>query len=394
MSGDDRIPVAQIVDRWLNLTETFIHEYVSAAERTRPVIVARSTDNLGLFPLPPDATLELSPPARGSLAWWRGAIERRRRGEDPHRIRVLRRHGVRVLHAHFGPVACEWLEARGRADLPLVTSFYGYDATRSDVVNAHRARYARLFAEGSAFLAEGPAMRDKLIALGCPASKVLVQPIAIDVEAYEHRIPTPPDDGPATLLMCGRMVPKKGFPCAIEALAIARRRGTALRLRILGDGPDREAVEQLVEARGLRDDVEFLGARPRDAFRKELARAHGYLQPSVRAPDGDSEGGAPTALLEAQASGLPILATRHDDIPAVVSDGDGAWLCDPGDAEGFAELLMRFAASPDRWSAMSAAGRAFVERRHDVRRLAPRLESLYASLAEHGRIEAVPEAPE
>jgi len=394
MSGPEeaRAPaVAHIVETWLGLTETFIHEYVAAFRRVRPVVIARRIENRDRFPLPAGASLHVSPPRRGTPAWARAAWSRRLRGGDPHLQSILRSERVRLMHAHFGPTACRLFEVRRVTGIPLVTSFYGYDASMSEVVREFADRYRRLFDIGDAFLVEGPAMKARLESIGCPSSKLRIQRIAVDPMRYRFRAREGTGNGPVTLLMCGRMVPKKGYPIALEALAESRRHDRRLRLRIVGDGPERGAVESLVGDLGLADAVTLLGARPRSELYDEMDRADLYLQPSLTAPDGDSEGGAPTTLLEAQACGLPILTTRHADIPAIVREGDTALLSDEADIGGLAANISLLAGAPERWASMGRAGRAFVEERHDVRRLATDLEILYATLAETGRLEMVPQ---
>jgi colanic acid/amylovoran biosynthesis glycosyltransferase len=148
-------------------------------------------------------------------------------------------------------------------------------------------------------------------------------------------------------------------------------------------------MEALIRDLELRDAVTLLGRRSRESFIEELDRAHIYIQPSRTAADGDSEGGAPTTLLEAQACGLPIIATRHADIPQIVREGDSAMLCDEADVGALAACISVLASSPQRWPSMGRSGRAHVEARHDVRRLATKLEILYATLAETGRLDAV-----
>jgi colanic acid/amylovoran biosynthesis glycosyltransferase len=206
---------------------------------------------------------------------------------------------------------------------------------------------------------------------------------------YRFRERVDPGNGPVTLLQCGRMVPKKGYDVALRALAEARRGDRRLRLRILGDGPERPVIEALIRELDLGDAVTLLGGGPRRTFIEELDRAHLYLQPSRTAGDGDSEGGAPTTLLEAQACGLPILATRHADIPEIVRENGSALLCDEADVGGLAAGISILAASPERWPSMGRAGRAHVEAGHDVRRLATALEVFYATLAETGRLDLV-----
>ena len=381
----DRLAVAQVMDCYLGLTETFIHEYLAAFRGVRSVVIASRFENLTAFPLPGSASLHRSPPRRGTAAWARSAILRRLGEGDPHLEGILAREGARVIHAHFGPVACRLLDLRRRTGLPLVTSFYGYDAAMASVIAEFGDTYRRLFDAGDLFLVEGPALREKLESLGCPASKLRIQRIAIDPGRYRFRERKDPGGADVILLQCGRMVPKKGYADAVNALAEARRRDQRLRLRIIGDGPDRPAIEDLIRRLNLGDAVTLLGAQPRAVFIEELDRAHLFLAPSRTAPDGDSEGGAPTTLLEAQACGLPILSTRHADIPEIVRENDSALLCDEQEPHALAANIALLAASPARWPAMGRAGRAHVELKHDIRKLAADLELTYSTTADSGR---------
>lgn len=377
--------VAHVMECYLGLTETFIHEYLAGFRRVRPLVIARRFENLDLFPLPAAASLRRSPPRRGTPAWAAAAARRRLAGGEPHLERILADEGVRILHAHYGPTAAGLVEVRRRSRIPMVTSFYGYDASMEPVLEQMRDAYRRLFDAGDLFLAEGASMKRKLEALGCPSSRLRIQRIAIDPMRYRFREREDPGGAPVTLLQCGRLVPKKGYDVALRAFAEARRGDRRLRFRILGDGPERPAIERLVRELELDDAVTLLGSAPRRDFVEELERAHIYLQASRTAPDGDSEGGAPTTLLEAQACGLPIVATRHADIPEVVRENDSALLCEENDAGALAAAIGSLAASPARWGPMGRMGRAHVEACHDVRKLATDLEILYATVAETGR---------
>jgi colanic acid/amylovoran biosynthesis glycosyltransferase len=377
--------VAQAMECYLGRTETFIHAYLAAFRRVRPVVIARRFENLDQFPLPADATRHRWSPARGTPAWVASAARRRLRGGEPHVERILRLEEARALHAHYGPLACALLEVRRRTRLPLLVSFYGYDASMRSVIEEFGEAYRVLFDLGNAFLAEGPSMARRLEALGCPSSKIHVQRLAIDPARYPFRARGDDGSSPIVVLMCGRMVPKKGYPDALRAFARARRAAPRLRLRLVGDGPERAGLEAQARELGVEGEVTFAGSLPRAGFLAELEGAHLYLQPSRTAPDGDAEGGAPTALLEAQACGLPIVATRHDDIPFVVRDKDSALLSAEGDAGALADNLESLAGSPAWWGPMGRAGRAHVEEHHDAARLATQMEILYATVAETSR---------
>ena len=96
--------------------------------------------------------------------------------------------------------------------------------------------------------------------------------------------------------------------------------------------------------------------------------------------DGDSEGGAPVILLDAQAAGVPVVATTHADIPEYVIDGGSGMLAPEGDLDGLTDLLRQMLTSPQRWAEMGRRGRAHVEAEYDARRQVERLELIYDDL--------------
>jgi len=296
--------------------------------------------------------------------------------------RALARHGARVLHAHFGYTGWQLLPLQRRTGLPLVTSFYGEDASRLPREPLWAERFAELFEAGARFLVEGPQLGRRLAELGCPAQKIALQHIAIEPHRYPFRERRPRAGGPVRVLFCASFREKKGLRYALEALARARAERPEIELRVGGDGPGRDEARALVGRLRLEHGVRFLGFLEHARMLEEMDAADLFLQPSVTAADGDSEGGAPTTLLEAQACGLPVVATRHADIPHVVPEGESGLLAEERDVEGLAAHLIELAKQPERWAAMGAAGREHVERFHDVGRETARLEDLYRALVE------------
>jgi colanic acid/amylovoran biosynthesis glycosyltransferase len=132
----------------------------------------------------------------------------------------------------------------------------------------------------------------------------------------------------------------------------------------------------------LADITSCLGSVSHQGFYDELNRAHVLVAPSQRAPDGDTEGGAPTVLIEAQAAGVPVVAYRHCDIPEVVLDGQSGLLAPEGDCDGLGERLREVLTHPERWAAFGRAGRAHVEAHYNILTEAPVLEARYAQCLE------------
>lgn len=369
--------VAHFHTEFLGRSETFIYRILLAFERVRPVVFTRRLRYREEFPFAP---IVLYPPARVSLWGLLDRVGRRFFRREPFLTRQFRRHAVCLLHAHFGPMGWELLRVADATGLPLVTTFYGYDMSMLPAHGDWTERYRSLLASGTLFLVEGPHMRAALIRLGCPAEKVRVQRIGIDLALIPFRPRDPAVGRPARLLFCGRFTEKKGLTDALEAVAAVRAHHPQIEFRVIGDGEERPGVERLIASLGLTGCVRLLGLQPYEVLRRELEAADILLAPSRTASDGDSEGGAPTILLEAQASGLPVVATTHADIPYVVVAGKSGLLAPEGDPSALAECLKSLLETPDRWAEMGRAGRRHVEQNHDVRTAAAGLEETYLAL--------------
>ena len=262
----------------------------------------------------------------------------------------------------------------------MVVSFYGFDATHLGAHALWRRRFRRLFRVASLVLAEGPHLRDRLLELGCPRERARIQRIPVRLELFPFRPRRRPEEGPVTFLQACRFVEKKGVDLTVEAFARLAGRWPAARLRLLGDGPERERLEERVAAAKLGERVRFLGMCGHREYARVLEEAHVFVQPSRTAANGDGEGGAPTTLLEAQASGLPVVTSDHADIPHVVAEG-GALVVPEGDVEALAGAMERLLEHPGEWAERAEAGRRKVEEDHDPEDLVARLEELYDEAA-------------
>jgi colanic acid/amylovoran biosynthesis glycosyltransferase len=179
-----------------------------------------------------------------------------------------------------------------------------------------------------------------------------------------------------------RFVEKKGVDMTIRALRRLRAPAAGAVLTLIGDGPLREELESLVRQEGLERRVRFLGWKSHDETQELLLNSHLIVQPSRTASDGDTEGGAPYVLLEAQASGLCLVASRHADIPSIALPE--AWFdFEEGDLDGLVTALESAIDAEGQWARRGAAARAHVRARHDAASLVSGLESFYHSLCVH-----------
>ena len=379
------IDVANSFEVWLPLTMTWAYNQMRYAEGTRALVLAGTTVNRERFPWEPVyATASSVERARVR------ALRRAGRRAYPRSYgRAFRDHRPQVLHSHFG--------YRGWADLPLarrfgpahVVTFYGHDVTMFPRTwPVWRRRYAELFADADLFLCEGPFMRRSLVQLGCAEDKVRVQRLGVELDRLPCRPRVLGDGEPVRVLIAGAFRPKKGIPAALEAVAFSRARGRDLRVTVVGgssgsamEEAERASIEDVVRRHGLADVVDFAGMVPYERLLGEYARHHLFLSPSITAPDGDSEGGAPVSIIEAAATGMPVVSTTHCDIPEVVEDGVTGVLAPEGDQQTLDEALDRLVSAPSRWPTMGEAAADLVRRRFDVRICARGLAATYRELA-------------
>jgi colanic acid/amylovoran biosynthesis glycosyltransferase len=367
--------IVHVTLNFLPYSEAWLYDLVTAPVPYDAQVVTAIRENEDRFPFEPVLVIPAGN-RRGSLAWLHGQFNRRLGWpRTPANVwkTSLRRlpRTPDLFHAHFGPAGYRVVDA-GLS--PTITSFYGYDASERTTLARWGRAYRHLFRKGAAFVAEGPAMRERLIELGAPPSRTHVIPLIAHLDDWQ---PASLGDGESPrVLMTGRLVEKKGFAEGIAAFAEARRSRDDARLLILGAGPEEERLRLVTRSLGLEDAVEFVAPQPRERFRDFMRSCHVVLQPSRTASDGDAEGGAPTTLLEAQALGRVIVATDHADIPNVV-DRETALLAPEADAEALADRLTTALSAPEEWPSRGVAARRFVESHHGRNHVATLLGRLY-----------------
>ncbi len=378
----DEPVVAHINKQYFARSETFMYFYLSHFRRTHPICLSWgpiiNTDSFP-FPLSDCYTVRAK---RYTLRWFWAEAWRKLAGRLVLAESILRGRKARLIHAHYGPVGWWALPLKRRLLLPLVTNFYGYDVAPEIEEEGldWPQRRQELFGEGDLFLVEGPFMQRRLIDFGCPPEKVQIQHIAIKVQEMPFRPRKPSTDGKVVILFAGRFYEKKGLLYALQAVRDVWRSRRNIEFRIIGDGPLMPKVQAFVKEHQMEPYVRLLGFLNHKDYLQEMQDADIFLHPSVTAADGDSEGGAPTTILEAQALGMPVVSTYHADIPNIVVPGKSALLVPERDSQALYAALSDLLEHPEIWEEMGRAGRAHVEMYHDVDREVWALEEKYFTL--------------
>jgi glycosyltransferase involved in cell wall biosynthesis len=230
-----------------------------------------------------------------------------------------------IIHCHFGTMGITWMdfELKFKTGIPYVTSFYGYDASSLPLVNLqYRKNLDRLWLNGTAFFAEGPELKNKLIALGCPNKKCLINPLLIPVEDYPVKTSYRQPGQPARFLFVGRFVEKKGFHLFLTAIGRLKGNIEKFTIDVIGSGTYEAVYKNIIAQYGLQENINWLGIKSHEDIINTLKDYDFLVHPSMQAIDNDSEGGAPSIIIEAQAAGLPVITSNHADIPFIMGYAD------------------------------------------------------------------------
>jgi phosphatidylinositol alpha-mannosyltransferase len=293
-------------------------------------------------------------------------------GVDPRAWRrvaqLFRTARFDVLHIHEPLMPLVPWFALGQAAAPVVATFHTHREQGHRWYGRYRRVLAPLMRRVCTRLAVSDAAR-RTVARDFPGDYEVV-PNGIDVDRFRQSAARPPDmPGPLHfVLFVGRLEPRKGVDRLIQAMTIVQQHAPDARLVIVGDGPDRAALE--ATSRDLGVQVTFTGRVPDDVLPAYYRAADVVCSPAL---GGESFG---IVLLEAMAAGRPIVATRIEGYVELVGGSGSARLVDVDDSVALAHEITSLLAAPELRRAMGARGAAFVGD-YDWTTIARRLESIY-----------------
>jgi colanic acid/amylovoran biosynthesis glycosyltransferase len=240
-------------------------------------------------------------------------------------------YGSDLFHVNFGHIAVQMQDNARRAGIPMTAYFLGSDASASikDPVFCKKLSCSSF----EAVFVNSYDMKLRLIPHLPPNMKCHVAYCGIPLEKFPFRQRRVVSDG-AVFLQVSRLDPKKGIDDTLKAFSrYLTEVDPRARLLIAGDGPLKSDLIKLSNSLGLDRSVIFLGPIGYKKYIELLHTADVFLHPSVTAIDGEMEG-LPTAICEAMACGLPVVATRHSGIPEVIDDEINGFLAEERDVDG------------------------------------------------------------
>ncbi len=282
--------------------------------------------------------------------------------------RLAREHGADVVW--FGaaaPLALlgPWLRRRGGVER-VIASTHGHEVGWSMLPGARQVlrrigRDADLLTTVSGYTrarvaaAFGPQAALEPLPPGIDTRRFRPDPGARDALRRRHGLRDEP-----VVACVSRLVARKGQDALVRALPLVRQRVPGARLVLVGDGPDAGRLRRLAAGRGVADAVVFVGAVPEPDLPGYHALGDVFALPCRTRGGGLDVEGLGIALLEAAASGLPVVAGRSGGAPETVRERRTGHVVDGPDVGALADVLVGLLADPDRAAAMGAAGRAWM----------------------------------
>ena len=364
-----RPPVVVVAPHKPALSETFIRAHVERLP-SRVVLVHGWPPRVGERPI-------LSWTRRALHKAWRVVLGTPTDSATLAYEKVFRRYRPCAVLAEYGTMGVAALAACRNAGMPLIVHFHGFDASVREILAENAKAYSVMFHEAAGLIAVSRAMRQKLIALGAPPDKVHYNPYGVDCREF---IGADPAKAPVSFIAVGRFTAKKAPDATLRAFAKVRHADSTAVLRMIGEGPLLSDCRRLASDLGIEDAVSFLGAQPPPVVQEEMRSARCFVQHSVEAASGDSEG-TPVGVIEAGATGLPVISTRHAGIPDVIVEGETGFLVDEHDVEGMAQYMLRVAHDPGLAGRLGRAARLRVERYFSMEQSIDRLWKIIQSCA-------------
>jgi colanic acid/amylovoran biosynthesis glycosyltransferase len=376
--------VASYCTYFLKAEMQHIYRQITALVDFETFVITKFRQNADVFPF---RDVEKLSPARQGLVR-RGYLKYLQRkpaliyrGEYEAARKILIRRDPAMMHIYFGNTGVHLLPLIQRWDRPCLVSFHGMDVQNRPEEKGYEQRLRELLQLVPLVLVRSQSIGNRLQQLGCNPDKIRMNRTGIPLGCFPFVERSFPRDGRWLLVQACRLVPKKGLFTTLEAFSLFRRTYPAAHLTIAGDGPLHESIKNRIRELQIDRWVTLTGFVDQPRLRSLFEQAHLFVHPSYTTEDGNQEG-VPNSMLEAMATGLPVVASRHGGIPDAVEDGKQGYLVAEQDAAGLAAALVNLASNRELWRQFQRAASVKVSETFEQSRQVSGLEAAYRETLE------------
>jgi len=371
--------VASYCTTFLKPEMLHIYRQITGLRAWQTFVITKERKCEDLYPMPADG-IELAPTVRSNFIrrFWLKYIKREPaivyRGEYGVLANLLNRRHADLLHVYFGHTGVHLLPFLQRWPKASVVSFHGMDVQARAHDPSYEPRLRELLQTTTLVLARSHSLLDRLRELGCPEEKLRVNRTGIPLDQFPQVQRTAPTDGAWRFVQACRLIEKKGLDDALHAFARFVQTHPQAHFTIAGEGPLLEPLSTLCGQLGIASNVTFAGFLKGRALCDLFHASHIFIHPSRITEDGNQEG-IPNAMLEAMATGLPVIATLHGGIPEAVRKDVTGLLVPERDVDGLNASMVQLTSG--LWPTMSAAAAADVRDQFESTAQIAKLEAVY-----------------
>jgi colanic acid/amylovoran biosynthesis glycosyltransferase len=372
--------VASYCTTFLKPEMLHIYRQVTGLRRYDTFIVAKERTSAERFPFPDIEMVPRKPRKNFIRRFWLKHVRHLPplyyRGEMQGMMRIFRRRRADLMHIYFGHTGVHLLPFIKGWGKPCLVSFHGADVMPRDHQPAYDGQLRELLQVTPLILARSLSLCDRLEELGCPPEKIRLNRTGIPLADYPLQDRRIPGHGEWHFVQACRLIPKKGIATALRAFARFHERFPQSRFTLAGEGPMKREIEDLARQLGIAGAVQLRGFLPQADLARLYAEAHFFVHPSEMTADLNQEG-VPNSMLEAMATGLPVLATLHGGIPEAVDNGRTGLLVPERDDAALLQAMLDLAANPARAFDMGRAASDSVRLEFEQSKQIEKLESYY-----------------
>ena len=379
--------VASYCTTFLKPEMRHIYRQVTGLRRYETFVMTRERKEEAQFPFD---HLELIPRARKNFVkrFWLKYVRQKPavyyRGELQVLMKLLKRRPADLMHVYFGHTGVHLLPFIQEWKQPCVVSFHGMDIQPRPRQEGFDAQMQKLLKTVPLVLARSYSLMAGLQMLGCPNDKLRLNRTGIPLEDFPFCQRPMPADGSWRFVQACRLIEKKGLKTALKAFAEFHAGHPKAKFVIAGDGPMKAELERMIADFELNDAVEMRGFLAQSELAALYRNSHVFLHPSEMPPDMNQEG-VPNSMLEAMATGLPVVATTHGGIPEAVSHQRTGLLVPERDPAALHAALKAITADSAHLYILGQAASRSVREEFEQAKQITRLEGFYDEAREIGK---------
>ena len=294
------------------------------------------------------------------------------------RIKTLAFRDFNIVHSHNLTISYDYLFLKELFSIPIITTFHGKEPVSSKNIDNEKVKI--LFEIGDVFLVNTQYAKNQLIDMGCPQKKIETIPQGTNLDDFSFTQREISPQSKIILLTVGRLSIEKGHHIAIRAISELTRSFPTLEYHIIGEGSERNNLESLISKKQLETKIILHGMVTSDELTNHYAKAHIFILPSIDLCDGYHVETQGVVLQEAQASGIPVIASQTGGIPDVIRNYGTGLLYKESDHHELAEKIKTLINDPELYQKISHSGRLDVEERFNITQVCKQIKFIYEKL--------------